>query len=674
MRPTALRARTIRSRVALLLAIVSATAFGATSVGVRAAVVPADDPSYIMQLGDGYGASRPIDGLAQQGLAQVLFDARRFAYTLNGTTYQRSGFTKFVGWGFVPASNPNGSFPSSQLAMFNGADDGLHWDAPRPATIRDTQTQQDVPFTFDPNSAFAIYYDPTNVSTVSTSQAPFVIYYVVGAAPVFGIGSIHRAQSLDGVQWINDAAITQTGTSVIGAPNTFSSSSYGPSQVVFQPNASGTCGAGSPWNCKYVMIYDATGPTDATPASYKGRAALAFSSNGTTFTGLSAALIDGGAPGTWDAGTASFAHVVRQNDKFVLYYLGGTDGPQNTCRNQGSACFSAGSTTSNDGTHFDLTRQMISPAWLFGPFTGHGPDTLWNFVPVQVTDVKPHVQFYSNVITNKDETSEWLATSTSTPAQGPTMVMTDPAQHITQSEPGVEVFITDTLGPDPSKIGVDWSSIKMVLDPAANDHAIPPVTGTNINFDLPFPSVVGSLGQPARELFIAHLKKNGEPLIDGEHTLIVYARDLGGCVDAAGHAVGCATQIAEVFTISTKAPQTVLHSTPSSPALGFPSSIGQVTGDTTSAQPLQRVDVTITNPLGITQTNSTSDPTGMPARAIDPKHWQWAWIAHSPDPFYAIPGTYKITFSGVDQFGKSEPMIPCTTAPTPCNSFNMTVL
>ena len=53
-------------RLALLLA--AALCLG--PLGARAAApAPAEDPAYVMQLGDGYGASRPIDGLAAQGLA-----------------------------------------------------------------------------------------------------------------------------------------------------------------------------------------------------------------------------------------------------------------------------------------------------------------------------------------------------------------------------------------------------------------------------------------------------------------------------------------------------------------------------------------------------------------------------------------------------------------------------
>lgn len=76
---------------------------------------------------------------------------------------------------------------------------------------------------------------------------------------IYDISALATAESIDGVNWTNDAPITQDPSAILvtgGAAPAWNHGTYGPISMFYQQNTSNT--GTEPWNYRYVMYYDGT--------------------------------------------------------------------------------------------------------------------------------------------------------------------------------------------------------------------------------------------------------------------------------------------------------------------------------------------------------------------------------------------------------------------------------
>jgi hypothetical protein len=141
---------------------------------------------------------------------------------------------------------------------------------------------------------------------------------------LYSINAIRYAESPDGLSWYNDQAVTQVGTTVVGADQGWRRGSYGPSDVLYNPAGSATIvtptDEASVWANRFVMYYDGTtGGDEAT--------GLAVSNDGITWQGYNggAAPVFAGAGSGWDDDYATRCTVIKENDDaYHMWYSGGT--------------------------------------------------------------------------------------------------------------------------------------------------------------------------------------------------------------------------------------------------------------------------------------------------------------------------------------------------------------
>lgn len=658
-----MRARTSR-RAALLVAVAAfgAAAFVTPNAVADHSVVANDDRQWIAQAGDGGGSSQSINEpqglpiIEDMNVLSVLYHPRRFPFQ---TGAARPGFGRYVAFGLTRVQpDPLHDTIVSQLAVSH-SENGLRWSAPQPATIRDPDGV-DVPFILnEPDSFFDVVYTSTPVHP-QLPLAQFTIIYRTLDGDIFDIGSLHNAWSDDGQTWYMDAPITQDAANpvITGACcASFKSGSYGPTDLIFQPNRSNaaTCatadpdGAGplgpTPWNCRWVMLYDATdGATE--------HVGIASSTNGLSWRGHPTPLLAAGAAGAWDDDAATLAKVrIRPSANgallgqlYDLYYSGGR-GPDDACYGGLAGCWSLGTATaSNEGLVFTKTAaNPVTPHQLLEVFGPDDPHTLW--APSVVDDAgqdgngSSHSRIYYTRITNGQpgvfpSRDMYLAYTEPAPTQAPRIRISEPS---TISSPGfpqpfrnradtpIVFTMTDTLG-TPGLIGVDLSSLVIQIDgsPAAGSIAF--VSPHLVNA-LKFPAIRASIDGAANLL------------TDGLHTVSVQVADLEGNV-------GVATRS---FVVDTIAPATIINSAPADGRIGFPvSSAGTFVGRTTelpTGTAIDRLDVTVTNPLGMAKTYEVK---GGLVNKLTPRIWEWAWVAPTPDTHFLLPGFYQFSFRGAD--------------------------
>jgi hypothetical protein len=99
-----------------------------------------------------------------------------------------------------------------------------------------------------------------NHPLVEYADGRYMIWYWNTGESIYSIGTLRYAESTDGTTWTDDQALTQDDTYrlVTGSGTGWSSGSYGPGDVIYNPGGSETLDDGDVWHNKYVMYYMAT--------------------------------------------------------------------------------------------------------------------------------------------------------------------------------------------------------------------------------------------------------------------------------------------------------------------------------------------------------------------------------------------------------------------------------
>jgi hypothetical protein len=147
------------------------------------------------------------------------------------------------------------------------------------------------------------------------------IWYWDNNAQLYDISSIATAQSVDGVNWVNDTALSQDALArlVTGAGTGWNRGSYGPVNLFYQPSAANT--GTDPWNYSYVMYYDGTdGGMEET--------GLAYSIDGLFWKAYSGNPVLAASPiPAWDSDDAAYGTVYHDFQGFHYWYSGGVSTP-----------------------------------------------------------------------------------------------------------------------------------------------------------------------------------------------------------------------------------------------------------------------------------------------------------------------------------------------------------
>lgn len=146
---------------------------------------------------------------------------------------------------------------------------------------------------------------------VEFAAGKFRIWYWNSVSP-YGNAAMHYAESVDGISWTNDSAIT--GNLITSASGQWNSGSYGAADVVIN-DAPTNIGA-NPFDYRYAMYYDATS------GGYE-QIALGYSANGIDWTLYGTGpVLPKGPTGAWDSGYATAATVIK-GGIWRMWYSGG---------------------------------------------------------------------------------------------------------------------------------------------------------------------------------------------------------------------------------------------------------------------------------------------------------------------------------------------------------------
>ena len=141
----------------------------------------------------------------------------------------------------------------------------------------------------------------------------------------YSINDIRTATSNDGINWANDQAITQVGTSVVSGVASWNRGSYGPADVIYNPTGSESIteptSEATVWANKFIMYYDGTtGGTEDI--------GLAVSNDGVNWQGynggVAPVLAGSGGVGDWDRTYVSRCTVIKDGeDDYHMWFSGG---------------------------------------------------------------------------------------------------------------------------------------------------------------------------------------------------------------------------------------------------------------------------------------------------------------------------------------------------------------
>lgn len=181
---------------------------------------------------------------------------------------------------------------------------------------------------------------PCNASTVK-----YKMWYWDINASIYSINAISYAESADGVNWINDQAITQDALSqlVTGTGAVWNRGSYGPVFLFYQPGASNS--GTDPWNYSYLMYYDGTdGSSEITGLAYSidGLHWIAYSGN---------PVLNKSAGPVWDCDDSAYGSIYMDTNGYHFWYSGGGgDNGSGACATGAPVHQGIGYASSPDGT------------------------------------------------------------------------------------------------------------------------------------------------------------------------------------------------------------------------------------------------------------------------------------------------------------------------------------
>jgi hypothetical protein len=181
--------------------------------------------------------------------------------------------------------------------------DGLSWNTP--TTMSGIINAHHVQVLYDANH-FGL----------GSSGPKYVIYYW-DITQLYSISAIATAQSIDGINWTNNLAISQDATAqlVTGAGTGWNRGSYGPVFLFYQPSAVNS--GDDPWSYSYVMYYDGT--TGAIE-----QIGLAYSTDGLFWKAYdSNPVLPVSTSPAWDSNYTTFGTVYRDALGFHFWYSGG---------------------------------------------------------------------------------------------------------------------------------------------------------------------------------------------------------------------------------------------------------------------------------------------------------------------------------------------------------------
>ncbi len=143
----------------------------------------------------------------------------------------------------------------------------------------------------------------------------------MGAPTIYSISSMAAAESADGINWINQAAVTQNpAAKLVQDPDSgtgWNRGTYGPINVFYQPSA--TNAGTDPWNYKYVMYYDGT------DGSHED-AGLAYSADGLYWNSYTAnPVLSGSLTGgseSWDCASAAYGTILKDSSGYHFFFSG----------------------------------------------------------------------------------------------------------------------------------------------------------------------------------------------------------------------------------------------------------------------------------------------------------------------------------------------------------------
>ena len=187
------------------------------------------------------------------------------------------------------------------------SNDAISWSAPVALTG----------FTTNAHHAHVVY---NRSGFGSQSDIKYKMWYWDSGVATYTIDRIRYAESIDGINWVNDQAVTQDATYKLISGNfgDWNASTWGFQKVFYQGNAKNT--GTNPWDYNYVAYYDAnTGTTYQTTG-------LAYSVDGISwFNRQTQPTLNRSYDNVaaWDYYSASFGSIIRDINGFHFWYTGG---------------------------------------------------------------------------------------------------------------------------------------------------------------------------------------------------------------------------------------------------------------------------------------------------------------------------------------------------------------
>ncbi|MBE0621924.1 MAG: Ig-like domain-containing protein [Burkholderiales bacterium] len=166
-----------------------------------------------------------------------------------------------------------------------------------------------------------LLYDANHFGLGPSGPSYRMWYWDIGAASLYDISSMATAQSTDGVNWVNNTALTQDASArlVTGIGTGWNRGSYGPVSLFYQPGAanSGT----DPWRYSYTMYYDGTDGS-------REQTGLAYSADGVFWKAYVENPVLSISPSpAWDSNDAVYGTVYRNAIGLHFWYSGGVSSP-----------------------------------------------------------------------------------------------------------------------------------------------------------------------------------------------------------------------------------------------------------------------------------------------------------------------------------------------------------